>query len=163
MVTRNRRKRFFFFFVLMATVVLVSELASATAIGVANRWLGEDIRSRRSLMSSHDRSIERFLATEGAREVLDSLLGFRYRSGFVGEGDTINSRGLRGSREYPPRSQDDRIRVAAAQGAILVDVAAKNAVLQADGANYADCNHLSTQGNDIVAGLFADAVTASGL
>lgn len=58
---------------------------------------------------------------------------------------------------------NDRIRVAAAQGAILVDVAAKNAVLQADGANYADCNHLSTQGNDIVAGLFADAVTASGL
>ncbi len=59
---------------------------------------------------------------------------------------------------------NDRIRsAAAAQGAILVDVAAKNAVIQADGANYADCNHLSTQGNDIVAGLFADAVTASGI
>ena len=57
-----------------------------------------------------------------------------------------------------------QIRAAAiAQGAILVNVAAKNAVIQADEANYADCNHLSTQGNDIVAGLFADAVTASGL
>ena len=52
---------------------------------------------------------------------------------------------------------------APAQGAILVNVDANNAVIQADEANYADCNHLSTQGNDIVAGLFADAVTASGI
>ena len=44
-----------------------------------------------------------------------------------------------------------------------MDVEGKNAVIKADGANYADCNHLSTQGNDIVAGLFADAVTVSGI
>lgn len=58
---------------------------------------------------------------------------------------------------------NDRIRAAAAHGAILVDVATKNAVMQADLANYVDCNHLSPQGNDIVAELFADAITASGI
>ncbi len=54
---------------------------------------------------------------------------------------------------------NERIRLAADQtGATLVDVAAIAEEPMADPANYADCRHLSTQGNRIVAGLFARAM-----
>jgi lysophospholipase L1-like esterase len=57
---------------------------------------------------------------------------------------------------------NERIRQAAArQGAFLVDVAAEDEVIRADPANYFNCNHLSEQGNEIIAGLFFDAVTAA--
>ena len=56
---------------------------------------------------------------------------------------------------------NDRIRLAAAnQGATLVDVAAADGPLRADSANYFNCNHLGASGNEIVAGLFRDAVAA---
>lgn len=49
---------------------------------------------------------------------------------------------------------NDRIRAATEnQGAILVDVAADDALRQ-DPANYVDCDHLSAKGNAIVANLF---------
>ena len=57
---------------------------------------------------------------------------------------------------------NERIRTAAAnQGAVLVDVASEDDRIRADPDNYADCNHLSGQGNTIVADLFFDAITAS--
>ena len=55
-----------------------------------------------------------------------------------------------------------RLRTAAADsGATLVDVAAADDLLRPDRANYFDCNHLSEQGNAVVADLFFDAITAS--
>ncbi|MBN2561978.1 MAG: SGNH/GDSL hydrolase family protein [Phycisphaerae bacterium] len=55
---------------------------------------------------------------------------------------------------------NERLRLAAAnQGAILVDVASEDAVLRADPENYFNCNHLSAQGNEIVARLFFDVLT----
>ncbi len=54
---------------------------------------------------------------------------------------------------------NERIRQAAAkEGAVLVDVAAQGATLQADPANYFNCNHLSDRGNKIVARVFLDAI-----
>ncbi len=56
---------------------------------------------------------------------------------------------------------NQRIREAAQnQGAVLVDVAAADDDLREDEANYFDCNHLSEQGNAIVADLFLKAITA---
>jgi lysophospholipase L1-like esterase len=51
---------------------------------------------------------------------------------------------------------------AAAEGAILVDVAAQAATIAADPGNYANCDHLSAQGNRIVAGIFRQAITPAG-
>lgn len=57
---------------------------------------------------------------------------------------------------------NERIRAAAAaQEAILVDVATLDAELRADDANYENCNHLSAAGNDIVAGLWFEAAAAN--
>ncbi|MBI4717884.1 MAG: SGNH/GDSL hydrolase family protein [Planctomycetes bacterium] len=57
---------------------------------------------------------------------------------------------------------NDRIRSAAADaGATLVDIAAVTDIA-ADPANYHDCNHLSTAGNELVAARFADVVTPVG-
>lgn len=57
---------------------------------------------------------------------------------------------------------NDRIRQAAAdRGAILVDVAAEDEVIRADPDNYFNCNHLSEQGNEIVAELFFNAITSA--
>ena len=54
---------------------------------------------------------------------------------------------------------NERIRAAAAnQGAVLVDVAAADDILRQDQANYVDCDHLSEQGNGIVANLFLQAI-----
>lgn len=54
---------------------------------------------------------------------------------------------------------NDALRAAAAdEGAVVVDVAASGFVLLADLANYFNCNHLSAQGNEIVAQLFVDAL-----
>ena len=54
---------------------------------------------------------------------------------------------------------NERIRTAAAnQDAVLVDVAAADATLRQDQANYFNCDHLSEQGNGIVANLFLQAL-----
>ena len=54
---------------------------------------------------------------------------------------------------------NERIRAATAnQGVVLVDVAAADDVLRQDQANYFDCDHLSEQGNAIVANLFFHSI-----
>lgn len=56
---------------------------------------------------------------------------------------------------------NERIRSAVTnQEAVLVDVAAIDETLRQDQANYFDCNHLSEQGNAIVADLFRQALSA---
>ena len=54
---------------------------------------------------------------------------------------------------------NERIRAAAtARGAVLVDVADLDDVIRGDVENYYDCNHLSEQGNAIVADLFFETI-----
>ncbi len=54
---------------------------------------------------------------------------------------------------------NERIRQAVGnRGATIVDVAAEDAALRADPANYYNCNHLSTEGNRIVAEAFARVI-----
>jgi lysophospholipase L1-like esterase len=54
---------------------------------------------------------------------------------------------------------NERIREAATGwGATVVDVAAQDDVLRAEADHYRDCNHLSGEGNAIVAGVFYEAI-----
>ena len=54
---------------------------------------------------------------------------------------------------------NERIRQAAQnENAMLIDVAAKDPELRGDPGNYYNCNHLSASGNEIVAGLFFEAI-----
>lgn len=56
---------------------------------------------------------------------------------------------------------NDSIRTAVADGgAVLVDIAQIGGELQSDPANYADCNHLSALGNEIVAAMFVEVIRA---
>ncbi len=47
---------------------------------------------------------------------------------------------------------------AAAEGAVLVDIAEYSPLIADDENNYHNCNHLSAEGNAIVAGIFYDAL-----
>jgi lysophospholipase L1-like esterase len=72
--------------------------------------------------------------------------------------DTILPSQARHANAYI-RRVNERIRLAVADtGAILVDVAAMTDVLQGDELYYFDCNHLSAEGNEIVANLFHDVI-----
>lgn len=54
---------------------------------------------------------------------------------------------------------NERIRQAAVnKGAIVVDIASADDLLQSDDSNFVNCNHLSEKGNEIVAQLFAEAL-----
>jgi lysophospholipase L1-like esterase len=59
---------------------------------------------------------------------------------------------------YVPRLNERIRRAARNRNAVLVDVASVAETLRQDPANYIDCNHLSSQGNAAVAGLFAAAI-----
>ena len=75
--------------------------------------------------------------------------------------DLVLPEQARRANEYV-RLLNAHIRGAAAnRGAILVDVAALDEALRADRENYFNCNHLSAQGNAIVAELFFDTIIAS--
>lgn len=75
--------------------------------------------------------------------------------------DLVLPEQARKANEYLLRL-NERIRAAAANsGATLVDVASLDETIRADSANYFDCNHLSEQGNAIVADLFSDTILAS--
>ncbi len=57
------------------------------------------------------------------------------------------------------RLLNDRIRTAATDArTVLVDVGARADEILADPANYSGCNHLSSQGNQFVAGIFQAAI-----
>ncbi len=87
----------------------VLEACSAGAISISNRLYGPQIVTRRSIIASQDSEIDRFLSTPGGKLQLDPVLGWRYRPGFIGAGDTVSSQGLRGSREYaaaPPEGSE---------------------------------------------------------
>lgn len=57
------------------------------------------------------------------------------------------------------RKLNERIRRAARnRGAVLVDIAARDFELRVSPGNYLDRNHLSAQGNQIVARIFAEAI-----
>ena len=72
---------------------------------------------------------------------------------------------------FPPQAElgnayiarlNERIRTVAAQmNVILVDLAAEDEALRSDRQNYFNCNHLSEQGNEIVADLFFQEIAAS--
>ena len=57
---------------------------------------------------------------------------------------------------------DNRSDAVAGAPVVLVDIEMLNDTLRADADNYENCNHLSEQGNEIVAQLFHDVMTSEG-
>lgn len=126
----------------------------------ANYPFGDDLAQR---LSETQANIERALEA-ASREGLRNLVATYF---LVREDlrqcdglplDVILPEQARNANDYVLKL-NERIRVAAAnQGATLVDVADLDEALRSDGANYFDCNHLSEQGNSIVAELFFQAI-----
>ncbi len=102
----------------------------------------------------HDAHIEVFVATS-----------FPVREGLSGcpplPGGTMFPQQAEHANAYIVRVNEHIKMAVTNQGALLVDVAARGEQLRLAPANYVDCNHLSVQGNEIVASVFADAIRAS--
>jgi hypothetical protein len=100
--------------VLVALLLLGLE-AGARVIELASpRILVEPIRRRSDILREQSRRIASLLDTSKShREAIDSLLGWRYRPGFVSATDHINRQGLRSRREYSDVAPRGALRIAA--------------------------------------------------
>jgi hypothetical protein len=98
-------------------LVLVGILVEAGAYLVqlaSSRVLDEPIRRRSTILREQTDRIAPLLdATSARREVLDSLLGWRYRPGYSSATDHLNTQGLRARREYDSAPAAGTVRVAA--------------------------------------------------
>lgn len=76
--------------------------------------LAAQLRTTAEIYTEQSERIESFLEQQGvARELFDPLLGWRYRSEFHSEHDTINEQGLRAVGRYAERPAPGVLRVAA--------------------------------------------------
>lgn len=92
----------------------VAELSGYAALSALQGWLHEDIQRRAAIYQDQTERIAAFLASAATRrEVLDPVLGWRYRAGYRSARETINAQGLRASRTYPARPGSDVLRVGA--------------------------------------------------
>lgn len=77
------------------------------------RLLVEPIKRRSTILREQTERIARLLDTTRAhREALDSILGWRYRSGYSSASDHINSQGLRARRVYSTVASTKVVRIA---------------------------------------------------
>jgi hypothetical protein len=81
-------------------------------IAIGNTRLYEPIRRLESIYADQGEQIELFLAGGDLRTQFDPELGWRYRPGFEGETDSINSAGLRAASEYSLAPDPAKRRVA---------------------------------------------------
>jgi len=108
----TKRKLPLFFLATAVTVALLLEGAAHLTTMVVNRFLTEPIATRGALFRGQSEWIVRLLDS-ARRDQLDPTLGWRYRPGYSGEGDTLNSAGMRSSREYQRTPTDSVPRIAA--------------------------------------------------
>jgi hypothetical protein len=101
--------------VLAALVMLaIIEGTSLLGLTIASRVLAMPISRRSVILRDQSTQIAQMLADPGQkREVVDSVLGWRYRAGYVRGNDRISAQGLRSIREYTPVPLAGVIRVAA--------------------------------------------------
>ena len=105
----------------------------------SGRVFAEPIRRRSSILREQSERIDEVLAANGSeRLLLDSVLGWRYRSGFASATDHLNAAGLRATREYAPTAARGTLRVAAfgdsfVYGNEVADADAWCALLEAGG------------------------------
>lgn len=122
--------------------------------GLAEHLADSQTNIEAAIALLHDARIEVFVATSfPVRERLGGCPPL--------PGDTMFPQQAERANAYVARV-NEHIRMAVTnQGAFLVDVAAQGEQLRSDVSNYVDCNHLSVQGNEIVAAVFADVIRAS--
>lgn len=93
-------------------VVALTEGLSLTILHFSRPLLDEEIRTRGDIWHEQSKLI-RDLFSGDRLLVVDSILGWRYRSGYAGARDHTNSHGLRSAREYSSAPADSVVRVAA--------------------------------------------------
>ncbi len=98
--------------VLGLLVVATLEGLSLAVLHLSRPLLDEEIRTTRDIWREQSVLMRQLLQGRGLLAV-DSVLGWRYRSGIATAHDQTNSRGLRSAREYSAVPADSVVRVAA--------------------------------------------------
>lgn len=112
--TSARRVRPVFWVALLIFLAVCMEAGAYLIEWASPRLLQEPIRRRASILREQSERISLMVdSTHQRREALDSVLGWRYRSGFASETDHITAQGLRGFRVYDSLPGPRTLRVAA--------------------------------------------------
>src|SRR2546422_913559 len=110
----SRGRRAAFRILGVAIVLAAIEGLSSLAIWVSRPFLVEEIRTTRDIFDEQSDGIRRVLESDSLRVLaLDPLLGWRYRAGRRDSANTMNSQGLRSTRQYSPHPPRGVLRVAA--------------------------------------------------
>ena len=108
------RARPLFWMTMLLLVAAAVEAASLAIASASGQLLVEPIRRRASILKEQSERIAILLdSTRTTRDVLDSVLGWRYRAGYASSTENINRQGLRSRREYDSVPSPGTLRVAA--------------------------------------------------
>ena len=95
-------------------VIGACELVAYGALFAMDRALGRKVRRVPTVLAEQTNHIRWLLDSASTmREVVDPLLGWRYRSGFARHRDTVSAQGLRTSRLYGQERAEGTVRIAA--------------------------------------------------
>jgi hypothetical protein len=98
---------------LLASLVLL-ELSVYLAIALSGSLVEEKIRRVADIYHEQSLHLARWLSdTLAGRDIVDSLLGWRYRLGYISASDVISTQGLRANRDYDTWPRPGVLRAAA--------------------------------------------------
>jgi hypothetical protein len=110
----SRQKTALFTAALIVLVVAAIEGIARVAIIVLLPRMGIDGRSTREIYAEQSDRLRTMLRdVDSSREVVDSVLGWRYRPGYRRGGDAVTPQGLRGDRLYDSLPPAGVLRIAA--------------------------------------------------
>jgi len=100
--------------ILAIMLLAFMELSAHALILVSRPLFSEPIRTTDDIYREQSEHIRSWIEADGrGRDVVDTDLGWRYRAGFQGRRNAINSQGLRSAREFTVTAPEGVIRVAA--------------------------------------------------
>ena len=95
-------------------VVAACELVAHGALLAMDRTLAWKVRRVKTILDEQTDRVQALLdSTATRREMIDPVLGWRYRASFAGERDTVSAQGLRSSRRYEQERTEGTVRIAA--------------------------------------------------
>jgi len=97
----------------VAIVALGVETSAYAIEFLSGRMFDEPIRRRSAILQEQSSRIALLIDSTPRREMLDPLLGWRYRAGYASPTDHLNAQGLRARREYSTVPAPGTLRVAA--------------------------------------------------
>ena len=113
--TRTVAAKFYVVFYCVGALLLL-EIVGHLMLPIASRIVNEPISRTSTIYAEQSQRIAsmflRMERLETVRDVVDPVLGWRYRSGFSGDGETISMQGVRGSQHYSSAPTPGRLRVA---------------------------------------------------